>query len=150
MINYVLGFYFDKIYGHCLLIDNGEYNNGIGGKIKHAETKHDAMIRECLEETAIKTNMYDWRYVMSFGGEHNEPRHDEPYRCHVFVCENGKIDLPFELETAEGIVRAYPKGMTPTNMHPTGEWIYRMIIDNVFIGHFFGSKEKIVNIFKER
>lgn len=138
MIKYVLGFYFTDT--HCLLINQGKHTNGIGGKLKHGETREDAMIREFHEETGIKTTAYDWQYVMAFGGSSNKPRHDDPYSCTVFKCEHGNIQLPFEHVTSEGIVKAYPIGHLPANVHPTCEWIYRMILDDVFVGWFTGEK----------
>ena len=144
MINYVLGFYFDGSL--CLFINNGKQANGIGGKVSITETHKDAMIREFKEETGITTNVYDWQRIMMFGGEHNKPRHDEAYRCHVFVCRNGRIPLPFEYKTNVGIVKPYHIESLPDNIHPTAEWIYKMIIDDVFIGHFSGNKDRIIKV----
>lgn len=67
MTEMVLGFMFDQgAHDRTLLIKKRRpewqagWWNGIGGKIEAAETPSQAVAREFLEETGIKTRYQDW------------------------------------------------------------------------------------------
>lgn len=66
MKSYVLGFFFDAKATCVLLIrkQRPEWQagklNGIGGKIEKDETPHNAMVRECQEETGLSTSAKQW------------------------------------------------------------------------------------------
>lgn len=58
-MDYCLGFITDEEGSHVLLMEKrrpswqaGQFN-GVRGKVEGQETAHDAMIRECQEETGL-------------------------------------------------------------------------------------------------
>lgn len=78
VIAYTVGFAF---FAHpneqvqCLLIRKNRPDwqkgklNGVGGKIKEAESSMDCMIREFKEETDVDTTKDDWKFVQRESGE---------------------------------------------------------------------------------
>jgi 8-oxo-dGTP pyrophosphatase MutT (NUDIX family) len=68
MTVYCLGFIFSPDLSQVVLLkkDRGTLVNclnGIGGKCGNSEYPSEAMVRECFEETNIKTCFEDWSYV---------------------------------------------------------------------------------------
>lgn len=63
--SYVVGFLFDKYLNNVILIEKlkPEWQrglfNGVGGKIEHGETPHEAMIREFKEEAGLSIPHWD-------------------------------------------------------------------------------------------
>ena len=76
MSMYVLGFIFSK--ERVLLIQKAKPEwqagkmNGIGGKLEKFETLHNAMQRECLEETGINIDAESWDHCITM---------DVPNKC---------------------------------------------------------------------
>jgi 8-oxo-dGTP diphosphatase len=73
IVNYVVGFMFDKEHNVWLIKKNkpewqkGRYN-GIGGKIESYDLDHyAAMSREFFEETSALTEPYEWTEFCTYG-----------------------------------------------------------------------------------
>lgn len=69
IIDYVLGFAFDKTLENVALIQKlrpdwqkGKFN-GVGGKVEEEEDVWQSMAREFVEESGIKTEASDWILV---------------------------------------------------------------------------------------
>lgn len=67
MKDYVLGFIInEETKDHVVLVRKlrpewqAGYWNGIGGKVQPHEARHDAMARECKEETGLEIPASDW------------------------------------------------------------------------------------------
>lgn len=76
---YVLGFIFDLYAKKVLLIKKNKptwqagFFNGIGGKIEEdnyhpSGFMYATMVRECEEETSVKTHALDWRHFCTMKG----------------------------------------------------------------------------------
>lgn len=82
MIKYTLGFIFNETRNKILLLKMdkpGRWNdgqiNGIGGKLDLKELPYECMVRECLEETGMLIN--HWQYAGVYDGSDNPPNNDE-------------------------------------------------------------------------
>ncbi len=54
--------------------------NGVGGKIIGSETAGEAMVREFLEETGVKTKLTDWRLRVKLDG------HEAGYVVYFYIA----------------------------------------------------------------
>lgn len=72
-VEYVCGFLFHDEY--VLLVQKARPDwcagrlNGVGGKVEGEESPAEAMAREFLEETGVKTDAGDWRHFHTLTGE---------------------------------------------------------------------------------
>jgi 8-oxo-dGTP pyrophosphatase MutT (NUDIX family) len=114
MIEYVLGFAFNKSLTSVLLVEkkygpeiNIDKLNGVGGKVDPNESSEDAMTREFLEETGCKSN---WTRIGCIGD--NELN----WTVHVFsgmgisgsLKEVNDVGEPLKWEKVDSVIsRAY-------------------------------------------
>jgi len=101
-IRYCLGFAFSYDLGNVLLIVKNRpiwqagLLNGIGGKAEDGETTHDAMVRECEEETGLTIDT--WNPFAQIKGD-----------GFVIDCFKTKSHLIFEAESlTDEQVNTYP------------------------------------------
>lgn len=124
--NYVLGFAFNVFYSEVVLIEKLKpewqkgFLNGVGGKIEVNESSLEAIIREFEEETGVKSNNEDWRYVANLNGE--------DFSMYVY-CSNS-IDIRKVKTVEEEIVRVVDLPINNHNVIYNLNWLIPMCIDS--------------------
>lgn len=74
MLNMVVGYAFNKEKTHVVLIRKTKPSwqagklNGVGGKLEPHESMLQAMSREFLEETGVKTEWHEWQHFAEMSG----------------------------------------------------------------------------------
>jgi len=95
MINYCLGFLFNKNETDVLLIEKQTpewqrgYFNGIGGKVNTSESPLEAMTREFREEAGL--DIEKWNRVISIG--------NDEWHCEIYASKSDDIFNAKSLET---------------------------------------------------
>lgn len=94
--HYVLGFAFNKAKTKVILIKKNrplwqkDKLNGIGGKIEPKEKRFQAMIREFLEETGVKTTIAQWHLFAEM--KYADDPLGGPAVIHCFRCFDDCVD----------------------------------------------------------
>ena len=67
------------------------YWSGVGGKIQDGEPAPEAMVRQCIEKTGIKTEFHHWNYFayLSLSDKHDHwgPNYEKMSGVHYFTTE---------------------------------------------------------------
>jgi 8-oxo-dGTP diphosphatase len=136
MSDYVCGLMFSEDKEHVALIHKlkgpeeiiGKWN-GIGGKIEESDDQPcDAMAREFLEETGVRTRWEEWTYFMELkGGDCPE----NSWTVYFFKCFSNKV---FNVKTMEEEkVRTWPirskRAITEAHTVSNLDWIIPMALD---------------------
>ena len=128
MINYVLGFAFNKDKNRVALIrkNRPEWQagllNGIGGKIEETDKSYvKAMIREFKEETGYSTDINDWQNYFILG--------NPDWQVNVFRMFNCDLDK-LRSKTDEKIEIVYIDILHSKPRISNLDWLIPLALDN--------------------
>lgn len=133
MIEYVLGFRFDKNKENVVLIEKLKPDwqkgklNGVGGKIEISDQQHlnfgqVAIAREFDEEAGLSTKPEDWKEVGSLNGP--------DCIVHIFMSI-GDISECHTMESEEIYICSVAE--IPTNIVPNLRWLIPIMLDDTIV-----------------
>ena len=127
MIEYVVGFCFNKQRSHVVLMRKKRpewqkgHLNGVGGKIEDNESPIDAMCREFEEETGVESYTKDWNLCFELVGY--------DFKLFVFKTVDDKMFEEVKTTTDEEIIRNSVDGLCDRKIMYNLHWMIPMIRD---------------------
>lgn len=128
-MRYVAGLMFSENLDKIVMIlkNRPEWQAGlfnvVGGKIENQEDPATAMVRECLEETGVKTVEHDWHFFTSINGSWGTVT--------FFTIQSDRILEARTIEDEE--IHIMDSKALPENIVQNLRWIVPMAMDQDLI-----------------